>query len=166
MTAFGGNRTGKRLLRALGAATLAAGFLGGFLAGPVKASTGADAGRPSPAAGRPSAATGSPSATASSGALVRAYLSARHLPAGAVAGIRAGSLHQASVAGATWAIADFTPSASAAPGVQAGFQDGAGTGIFRQAPGQPWRLVQTGPYGCGRGLPAGLSQAWGLPAPV
>jgi hypothetical protein len=81
-----------------------------------------------------------------------------------VAGIRGGSLHTASVAGATWAIADFTPSASAAPGVQAEFQDGAGTGIFRQVPGQPWRLVQTGPYGCGRGLPAGLSQAWGLPA--
>jgi hypothetical protein len=77
------------------------------------------------------------SAAASSGALVQAYLSARHLPVGSAAGIRVGSLHTASVAGATWAIADFTPSASAAPGVQAEFQDGAGTGIFRQVPGQP-----------------------------
>jgi hypothetical protein len=154
VTTFGSNRTSKRLLRALGAATLAAGFLGGFLA-----AAPAAAASPSPAAA-------SPSPAAASGALVQAYLSARHLPAGSVAGIRAGSLRTASVAGATWAIADFTPAASAAPGVQAEFQDGAGTGIFRQAPGQPWRLVQTGPYGCGRGLPAGLGQAWGLPAAV
>jgi hypothetical protein len=95
--------------------------------------------------------------------LVQAYVSARHLPGSSVAGIRAGSLHTASVAGVIWAIAVFTPSASASPGMQAEFQDGAGTGIFRQAPGQPWQLVQTGPYGCGRGLPAGLSQDWGLP---
>jgi len=98
--------------------------------------------------------------------LIQAYVSARHLPAGSVAGIRAGSLQTASVSGANWAIADFTPSASAAPGVQAEFQDGASTGIFRQVNGEPWRLVQIGPYGCGRDLPAGLRQAWGLPAPA
>jgi hypothetical protein len=83
-----------------------------------------------------------------------------------VAGIRARSLHTASVAGVKWAIADFTPSASDAAKVKGEFQDGASTGIFRQKRDKPWRLVQTGPYGCGRGLPAGLSQAWGLPAPI
>jgi hypothetical protein len=156
VTASGGNRVSKRILRPLGVAVagaLSAGFLGGFLAAA------------SPASARPSPAVSSPPAVGS-GALVQAYVSARRLPAGAVAGIRVGSLRTASVAGATWAIADFTPAASAAPGVQAEFQDGAGTGIFRQAPGQPWQLVQTGPYGCGRGLPAGLRQAWGLPAAV
>ena len=70
------------------------------------------------------------------------------------------------MSGVYWAIADFTPSASAASGVQAEFQDGTSTGIFSQRPGGSWQLVQTGPYGCGRGLPSGLSQAWGLPAPV
>ena len=103
--------------------------------------------------------------------LIQAYVSGRHLPAGSVAGIRAGSLHTASVSGVNWAIADFTPSASAALGVQGEFQDGASTGIFRQLqPRQlqlaPWRLVQIGPYGCGRGLPAGLRQAWDLLAPA
>jgi hypothetical protein len=98
--------------------------------------------------------------------LVQAYLSARHLPVGAVARIRAGSLRTALVAGTQWAIADFTPSASAAPAVQSEFQDGGSTGVFSQVPGQPWQLVQTGPYGCGHGLPALVRQALGLPAAV
>jgi hypothetical protein len=156
---FGGRRLGQRMLRplaAVGAGALSAGFLGGLLAAAPTASA-----RP-PAVRTVLAVRTVP--VVSTGALVQAYVSGRRLPAGAVAGIRAGSLHTASVAGATWAIADFTPAASAPPGVQAEFQDGAGTGIFRRAPGQPWRLTQTGPYGCGRGLPAGLRQAWGLPA--
>ena len=108
-----------------------------------------------------------------SSALVQAYVAGRHLPAGSVAGIRAGSLHTASVSGMNWAIAEFTPSASAAPGAAAEFQDGAGIGIFSQRPPGPWGLVHTGPYGCGRGQPGGepadLRQAWsqrGLPVPV
>jgi len=130
-------------LRALGV-TVAGMLLGGsLLAAPAAAST--------PAA-------------VSSPVLVQAYLSARHLPADAVAGIRAGSLRTASVAGTQWAIADFTPSASATLGVQSEFQDGGSTGIFSQAPGQPWQLVQTGPYGCGYGLPAPVRQALDLPA--
>jgi len=83
-----------------------------------------------------------------------------------VSGIRAGSLHAASVSGVNWAIAEFTPSATASQGVQAEFQDGASTGIFSQRPPGAWRLAKTGPYGCGDGLPAGLGQAWHLPAPV
>ena len=111
----------------------------------------------------PAAAASTP-AGVSGPVLVQAYLSARHLPVGAVVRIRAGSLRTASVAGTQWAIADFTPSASAAPGVQSEFQDGGSTGVFSQAPGQPWQLVQTGPYGCGDGLPALVRQGLGLPA--
>ena len=123
------------------------------------------------APGAAAATVGPPSATStgptvSTATLIQAYLSGRHLPASSVAGIRSGSLHTATVSGVNWAVADFTPSASAASGVQAEFQDGASTGIFSQRPGGSWQLVQTGPYGCGRGLPPGLSQAWGLPAPV
>src|ERR1700722_8995750 len=116
-------------LRALGV-TVAGMLLGGsLLAAPAAAST--------------PAAVSSP--------VLVAYLSARHLPADAVAGTQ-------------WAIADFTPSASATLGVQSEFQDGGSTGIFSQAPGQPWQLVQTGPYGCGYGLPAPVRQALDLPA--
>jgi len=118
--------------------------------------------------GAPGAAAATPAKgpEVGTGTLIQAYVSARHLPASSVAGIRADSLHTASVAGVNWAIADFTPSASAGSGVQAEFQDGASTGIFSQRAAGSWQLVQTGPYGCGRGLPSGLSQAWGLPAPV
>jgi hypothetical protein len=108
--------------------------------------------------------TVSTSGTVSRRVLVHAYLSGRHLPVGAVAGIRARSLRTASVAGTRWAIADFTPSAAAAPKVQAEFQDGGSTGIFSGAPGQPWQLVQTGPYGCGYGLPGRVRRALGLAA--
>jgi hypothetical protein len=111
----------------------------------------------------PAAAASTPP-TVSAGTLVRAYVSGRHLPAGSVAGIRAGSLHTTSAARVNWAIADFTPSASAAAGVQADFQDGASTGIFTETPGQPWRLFETGPPNCGRGLPAGLGQVVCQPA--
>jgi hypothetical protein len=136
-------------LRALGvmvAGTLSAGFLGGSLAG--------------------ASAAVSTSAVVSRPVLVQAYLSGRHLPVGAVARIRAGSLRTASVAGTRWAIAVFTPSASAAPGAQDEFQDGGSTGVFSRAQGQPWQLVQTGPYGCGHGLPARVRRALGLPAAV
>ena len=144
-------RSGRMRLRALGV-MVAGTLLGGSLAG-------------APAASASPAAVSTP-AGVSTPVLVQAYLSGRHLPVGAVARIRAGSLRTASVAGTQWAIADFTPSALAAPGVQDEFQDGGSTGIFSRALGQPWRLVQTGPYGCGHGLPARVRQALGLPAAV
>jgi hypothetical protein len=122
-------------------------------------------------AGASAAAVRTPGAGSTPGAvsgrvLVQAYLSGRHLPVGAVAGIRARSLRAASVAGTRWAIADFTPSASAAPKVQAEFQDGGSAGIFSRAAGQPWQLVRTGPYGCGHGLSARVRRALDLPAAV
>ena len=98
--------------------------------------------------------------------LEKAYAAATHIPASAIGGIRAGSLHLAAVSGTSWAIASFTPSRRAAPLVRDGFQDGAGTGTFARAGGGGWRLAATGPYGCGRGLPAGLIRAWRLGGPA
>ena len=99
---------------------------------------------------------------------MQAYASARHLPPGAVAGLRPGSLHLASVpaTGVSWAIAGFTPSPAAGPRALAGFQDGASTGVFTQGAGQPWRLVQAAGAGggCGPAVPAAIRKAWHLAA--
>jgi hypothetical protein len=144
------------------AGTLSAGFLGGSLVGaPAAAASPSALSTPT----RASTPTGASTPTAvNRPALVQAYLSGRHLAASAVAGMRARSLRTASVAGTQWAIADFTPSASAAARVQGEFQDGASTGIFSRGPDQTWLLVQTGPYGCGHGLPGRVAQALGLTA--
>ncbi len=98
-------------------------------------------------------------------ALAGAFAAARHLPRADVGGIRASTLRVGSAAGRTWAIASFTPARSAAGKVAAGFQDGAGTGVFTLAHGT-WHLVQTGLYGCGAGLPAALKTAWHLGDPA
>jgi PKD domain/CHAP domain len=117
----------------------------------------------------PAALAASPPAASradSIGAVEQVYASARHLPPGSVAGVRVGSWHAGSASGVTWAIADFTPSAAASTSVRAEFQDGASSAVFRRAAGGAWRLVQAGPYGCGRGLPAGLARSWGLADPT
>jgi len=96
-----------------------------------------------------------------SAALERAFEAARHVPAADVGGIGAGTLRVGSAAGREWAIASFIPARSAARKVAVGFQDGAATGVFARTAGE-WRLVQTGLYGCGDGLPAALRSAWHL----
>jgi hypothetical protein len=103
--------------------------------------------------------------TAVSAALKGAFAAQRHLPVADVGAVRAGSLHVGSAQGREWAIASFIPAKSAAPKVAAGFQDGAATGVFTQTHGT-WRLVQTGLYGCGTGLPAALKSAWHLADPA
>jgi hypothetical protein len=105
-----------------------------------------------------------------SAALVRAFEAGRHVPGSAVGGIRAGSLHVGSAAGTRWALASFVPAtdlASTGAGQRwaAGFQDGAGTGVFAWRAGA-WQLVRTGPYGCATGLPAALRRGWGLASPA
>jgi len=147
-----------RVLRGLGTAG-AAGLLALLMAGPAAAAG------PAPgaagAAVRPAAATG-----ASTEGLVKAYAAARHLPPSAIAQVRPGSLRMASASGRTWAIAAFVPSAHASAPVSDAFQDGAGTGVFARTGGSAWRLVQTGPYGCGRGLPSAVRRAWDLASPA
>ena len=86
------------------------------------------------------------------------------MPSSAVGGVRAGSLHTGTANGRQWAIATFEPAASAAPKVASTFQDGAATGVFSKGNGV-WRLVRTGIYGCGDGLPATLRQAWHIADP-
>src|SRR6202000_1366715 len=98
-------------------------------------------------------------------ALTRAFEGGRHVPASAVGGIRPGTLHAGTAGGTEWAIASFTPSASAGPQVAAGSQDGGGTGVFSAGSGG-WRLVTTGPYGCGAGPPATPQEAWGRSEPA
>ena len=98
-------------------------------------------------------------------ALTQAFQVARDIPGSAIGGVRPGSLHTGTANGTEWAIASFTPSASAGKQVAAGFQDGAGTGVFKIQNGR-WRLVGTGPYGCGDGLPAALKTTWGLADPA
>src|SRR6202050_2949746 len=103
-----------------------------------------------------------PAVTAS---LEGVYEAALHVPAADMGGIRSGTLHTGSAAGREWAIASFTPARSAAKKVAVNFQDGAATGVFTKA-GGTWRLVQTGLYGCGDGLPASLKSAWHLADPA
>jgi PKD domain/CHAP domain len=119
-----------------------------------------------PAAASAASATAVTAATAATArpvpaALEQAFEAARHVPAADVGGIRAGTLHVGSAHGQEWAIASFTPAKAAAPKAAAGFQDGAATGTFIQTRGL-WRLVQTGLYGCGNGLPSTLAAAWHL----
>ncbi len=104
-------------------------------------------------------------ATPVSAALKGVFAAQRHLPVTDVGSIRAGSLHVGSAQGREWAIASFIPAAAAAQKVAAGFQDGAGTGVFTQTRGA-WHMVQTGLYGCGTGLPAALKTAWHLTDPA
>ncbi|HEU5420611.1 MAG TPA: PKD domain-containing protein, partial [Streptosporangiaceae bacterium] len=154
------------------------------LAGAVVLALGLAAQAPASAAARPAAGPAAasaphgairavrelPAAAADAAALRQAFAAGRHLPAGAVGGIRAGSEHLASVSGTgvSWAIASFTPSPAAPRVTQTAFQDGASTGVFRRAPGQSWQLVRAsgGAYGCGRGLPAAVRAAWKLAAPA
>ncbi len=112
-----------------------------------------------------SASTSTGTGTGTAAALTRAFEAARNLPSSAIGGIRAGTLHTGSAGGTEWAIASFSPSASASKQVTAGFQDGGGTGVFRIQNGG-WRLSGTTLYGCGEGLPATLKQAWGLADPA
>lgn len=103
------------------------------------------------------ASTGTSPATAT--ALTQAFEADRHLPASSIGGIRPGTLHTGTAGGTEWAIAAFTPSATASKQVAAGFQDGGGTGVFSVHNGR-WRLLGTSLYGCGDGLPGTLKHAW------
>jgi PKD repeat protein len=112
------------------------------------------------------ARTGAPAQTQpQTQALERAFESGHHVAGSAVGGIRSGTLHTGVANGRQWAIASFVPAKSVTPGVAAGFQDGAATGVFAKVSGV-WHLVRTGPYGCGAGLPAALVKAWRLAVPT
>ena len=118
-----------------------------------------------PAAASASPGLGPGPGPAQATALTQAFEAGLHIPGSLIGGIRPGTLHTGAAAGTDWAIASFTPSVSAGNQVAAGFQDGAGTGVFSNQNGR-WRLLETGPYGCGEGLPGTLRKAWGLADPA
>jgi PKD repeat protein len=111
------------------------------------------------------AAAGPGTGPAQAAALAHAFEAGRHIPGSVIGGVRPGTLHAGTADGTEWAIASFTSSASAGQQVATGFQDGAATGVFTEQNGM-WRLVKTGPYGCGEGLPATLKKTWGLADPA
>jgi len=98
--------------------------------------------------------------------LAQIYAAARHIPARAVGGVRAGTLHVGMYDGTNWATADFAPATSESTNVQSEFQDGAGGAVFSQDAQGDWHLVKAGPYGCGYGLPAALAQQWDISQPA
>jgi PKD repeat protein len=108
-----------------------------------------------------------PASSADQATLLHAYLKARGLPAGAATSVRAGSLHVAMLKdGVEWALASFAPARRLEQPLLVRFQDGAATGIFRRAPGQPWQFVQAGvePVGCDPAVPSPVRAAWNLAA--
>ncbi|HEY2519347.1 MAG TPA: PKD domain-containing protein [Streptosporangiaceae bacterium] len=150
---------GPLVRRAAGPVLGVAALLAALVTGSAASAATAPASQDTPANAATTASAGSLAAP-----LEQAFAAARHLPASAVGGVRAGSLHQGSASGADWAMASFVPSASAGK-LAAGFADGAATGVFRRS-GGVWHLTRTGPYGCGAGLPASLKQAWQLAGPA
>jgi hypothetical protein len=113
------------------------------------------------------AAQASPAAAAPTDAqLTQLFAAGRHIPASAVGGIDAGTLHVGSYNGASWATAAFRPGTSDSTTLQTAFQDGGSGAVFRQNADGGWQLVNTGMYGCAAGLPTALAQQWGITQPA
>jgi PKD domain/CHAP domain len=128
------------------------------------AATAGSAGTPSANSGR---AEVLPASSADQATLLHLYLKGRGLPAGAATSVRNGSLHVAVMKnGDEWALASFAPAGGLRPSLLARFQDGAASGIFRRAAGQPWQFVQAGvePVGCDTAVPSAVRAAWGVTA--
>ncbi len=108
-----------------------------------------------------------PASSADQATLLHVYLKARGLPAGAATSVRNGSLRVAVMKdGSEWALASFAPARRLKPSLLVRFQDGAASGIFRRAPGQPWQFVQAGaePVGCDTAVPSAVRAAWDVTA--
>jgi PKD repeat protein len=114
-----------------------------------------------PASAATASTASQPASTTVSSALTAAFAAGRHVSGSEVRGIRAGTLHTGTADGKQWAIATFSPVKTAKPQVATSFQDGGASGVFTKTAGT-WRLVSTGYYGCGDGLPAALKSAWHL----
>ncbi|MGH3171287.1 MAG: PKD domain-containing protein, partial [Trebonia sp.] len=117
-----------------------------------------------PASAAPAAARLVPAQSAAS-SLARAYEAGHRLPASAVGGVRAGTLHTGTSGGHEWAIASFAPAKSVTSAQSVAFQDGAASGVFEKT-GGAWHLVRSGSTVCGEGLPAALKTAWHITAPA
>jgi CHAP domain-containing protein len=99
--------------------------------------------------------------------LLRLYAAYRQLPVTSVAPAPPGRVLGARLpsSGTDWALVHVEPSARAGRQAAAGFQDGAGTGIFTRPPGGAWTVAGLGgqPSGCAVSLPRAVRRLWHLP---
>jgi len=100
--------------------------------------------------------------------LLRLYAAYRQLPVTSVALAPPGRVLGARLprSGTDWALVHVAPSARAGRQAAAGFQDGAGTGIFTRPPGGAWAVAGLAgqPSGCAVNLPRAVRRLWHLPA--
>lgn len=146
-------RSRSTLVRAVGAGALVA---AGLLVAP-------------PALATPAGDQAVSPSTADRTALTQAYAAGRDVGPSAVAGIRSGSLHEATDAsGNDWAIAMFSPSSSANAAEQRDFQGGGDAALFTRAAGSGWKLADVlgQPYLCSTDIPAAALSAWNLSRPA
>jgi hypothetical protein len=108
---------------------------------------------------------------ATKAALQSAFVAYTKVPAGDIAGTQAGTVYYAydPTTRTYWALATFTPSATASQDTLVGMQDGGSTGVFRQPAGGGWTMLTTGsfPFCPSRTpLPAAVRTVWGLSDPA
>lgn len=99
--------------------------------------------------------------------LLQLYAAYRHIPAASIAPAASSRVLGARLrrSGTDWAMLHWQPSARAGQDAAAGFQDGAGIGIFTRPPGAAWTLARLGgqPAGCTVSLPRAVRRLWHLP---
>ena len=99
--------------------------------------------------------------------LLRLYAAYRHVPVSSIAPAGPGEVLGARLAGSgtDWAMVHWQPSARAGQAGAAGFQDGAGTGVFIRPAGGAWTVAGLGgqPAGCAVRIPSPVRRLWHLP---
>lgn len=98
--------------------------------------------------------------------LLGLYAAYRHIAAAGIAPAGPGEVLGARRRGGTdWAMIHWQPSGRAGQAAAAGFQDGAGTGVFIRPPGGAWTLAGLGglPSGCAVRIPGAVRRLWQLP---
>jgi len=98
--------------------------------------------------------------------LLQLYAAYRNVPVDSVAPAGHGHVLGARQRNGTdWAMVHWRPSARAGRAAAAGFQDGAGTGIFTRLPGGAWTMAGLGglPSGCPVRIPSAVRRVWYLP---
>ena len=112
-----------------------------------------------------------PATVADKSALTAAYVAHTKVPPGDIAGTQAGSVYYAFVPSTRtyWALATFTPSATASQRTLVGMQDGGAMGIFSRPAGGSWTMVATGSFPfcpSATPLPAEVRAVWGVSDPT
>jgi len=99
--------------------------------------------------------------------LLRLYAVYRQVPVTSVVPAPVGGVLGARLqrTGTAWAMVHWVPSVRAGLRAAAGFQDGAGTGIFTRPPGGRWTVAGLGgqPAGCAVNVPPAVRRLWHLP---